>query len=217
MSLTIWETAAPYLSSSGQTLKMHRFMVLVGNFFTFKSSMMFPIKLPCGFSTHPCHAGAGDDFKWWIYGGIFRKHRYLERFGSLDPFGMPSLEGPNRSRHQRCRNPPGVFWGSKMGIPVAVQHLVKDAEVFKDASLQLGTWRCCCTFRMLLRCFHFSSDLGPLVDSQNQGFYMRFRTKMKSMSQLLGWMIKRRRSGAGKFRKFATPAPACKIWCWVRV
>ena len=68
---------------------------------------------------------------------------------------------------------------------MAVQLLVKDAEVVKDASLQLGTCGCCCT-RMLLKCFHFSSDLGPLVDSQNQGFYMRFRTKMKSMSQLLG-------------------------------
>ena len=50
-----------------------------------------------------------------------------------------------------------------MGIPVAVQHLVKDAEVFKDASLQLGTWRCCCTFRMLLRCFHFSWVLRRLT------------------------------------------------------
>ena len=44
-----------------------------------------------------------------------------------------------------------------MGIPVAVQHLVKDNEVFKDASLQLGTWRGCCCAGMLLRCFHFSS------------------------------------------------------------
>ena len=42
-----------------------------------------------------------------------------------------------------------------MGIPVAVQHLVKDNEVFKDASLQLGTWRGCCCAGMLLRCFHF--------------------------------------------------------------
>eukprot|EP00434_Breviolum_minutum_P038255 symbB.v1.2.033930.t1/scaffold4288.1/size41896/1 len=51
---------------------------------------------------------------------------------------------------------------SEIGIPVAVQLLVTDAEVVKDASLQLGTCGCCCT-RMLLHTFPDEDEVHVTV------------------------------------------------------